>query len=394
MTATIAQKHNQDAAQKFTGEILIVANVSRSNKGGGWPHVRGLARGLRELQLPYTLLCGGEDAQSSDADFERIIARQAPQQPVLWRLGPIASLRFWQHEIKAAAQGCDAVIALSAGMAVAAKKALDRPVIYAPAILSAVEHPEWWLHKQVERWAYRRSDGVLLTTPDVQSTVEHIYGSIPGNVAIAPLGIDTDKLRHGDDPRAAYGIPANTHVLLTVGAINENKGQAIITRALAACAASAAETTSDWWWVVLGDGPDRTALEAAVCSSALRERIIFAGHATELGAWYRTADALVAASRHETFGLAIAEALSAGLPVVIPRNEPPYVLSPLASVVRSQRLGALFSRQSVTELSTALQMVLNDPDIAASGERAQRWARQALHWPAYAQAALDLIQAT
>jgi hypothetical protein len=41
------------------GEVLILANVSRGNTGGGWPHVRGLAQGLRESGSEYSLMCVG-----------------------------------------------------------------------------------------------------------------------------------------------------------------------------------------------------------------------------------------------------------------------------------------------------------------------------------------------
>jgi glycosyltransferase involved in cell wall biosynthesis len=364
------------------GEVLILANVSRGNTGGGWPHVRGLAQGLRESGSEYSLMCVGDGDGADDPEFKRIIERRPPQRPIVWRLGSFGSLSYWREQIRDVASGCAGVVALSAGMAVAAKQANCCPVIYAPAIISAVEHPNWWLEKRVEQRAFHRVDGVLLTTQSVCAVVDVIFGRPASPLKIASLGIDRGKLDGETNPRMTWGIPPEARVLLTVGKINENKGQHLIAQALgrAGC--------EDWWWVLLGDGPDRDALEQWVKASQLHGRVIFAGHAGTLGSWYKHAQVLVAASRHETFGLAIAEALACGLPVVIPRNEPPAVLSPLADAVERRGLGAVFSRGEALELSAAIEAVLRCGDIS---DRARQWADETLDWTAYASAALELL---
>lgn len=364
------------------GEILILANVSRGNTGGGWPHVRGLAQGLRELGVMHSLMCVGDDGEVEDSDFERFIQRRPPRRPIVWRLGSFGNLGFWREQIRQVAGGCTGVVALSAGMAVAAKQADCCPVVYAPAIISALEHPNWWLEKRVERHAFHGVDGVLLTTQSVCAAVDVIFKRPAVPLKIASLGIDRGKLDGATNPRSAWRIPPEARVLLTVGKINENKGQYLIARTLARAGCE------NWWWVLLGDGPDRGELERWVMDSQLHGRVIFAGHAETLGDWYRHADVLVAASRHETFGLAIAEALACGLPVVIPRNEPPVVLSPLADAVERAELGAVFSRGEALELSAAIESVLRGGDYS---ERACQWADETLDWTAYASAALELL---
>jgi alpha-1,6-mannosyltransferase len=70
--------------------------------------------------------------------------------------------------------------------------------------------------------------------------------------------------------------------------------------------------------VLFGDGPERARMEARVSG---RDDVVFAGFEGErekLGEALACADALVHGCPYETFGLSIAEALSAGLPVVVP----------------------------------------------------------------------------
>ncbi len=70
--------------------------------------------------------------------------------------------------------------------------------------------------------------------------------------------------------------------------------------------------------VLYGDGPERAAMEARVRG---RDDVRFLGFEKDrakLAAALASADALVHGCPHETFGFAIAEAMSVGLPVVVP----------------------------------------------------------------------------
>ena len=70
--------------------------------------------------------------------------------------------------------------------------------------------------------------------------------------------------------------------------------------------------------VLFGDGPERRAMEARVAG---RSDVTFAGFERDratLAAALASADALVHGCPFETFGLGVAEALSCGLPVIVP----------------------------------------------------------------------------
>lgn len=68
--------------------------------------------------------------------------------------------------------------------------------------------------------------------------------------------------------------------------------------------------------LIVGEGPDRPALERLAASVADKSDIRFVGHHVDLAPLYGSMDIFALASAREAFGLAIVEAMNAGLPVV------------------------------------------------------------------------------
>lgn len=180
-------------------------------------------------------------------------------------------------------------------------------------------------------------------------------------------------------------MPADAFVLLTVGLLNHNKGQVAIAGALARAA------RADWWWTLVGDGPDRPAVQAALRGTSLADRTVFADNSARLADWYAAADVLVSASRCETFSLVCAEALAAGLPVVLPANRPGSTLSPLAEVVTARQLGRTFERERPAGLGQVLTELADSPEARIElGARGRAYAGLHFCWDRYASCLLDL----
>lgn len=73
-----------------------------------------------------------------------------------------------------------------------------------------------------------------------------------------------------------------------------------------------------WRWLIAGDGPERRALEQHTSAAALGDRVRFLGHIAhrELPGFYSQGDVYLQPSLAEPWGLAINEAMAAGLPVL------------------------------------------------------------------------------
>jgi glycosyltransferase involved in cell wall biosynthesis len=137
------------------------------------------------------------------------------------------------------------------------------------------------------------------------------------------MGVPADRvqtLRNGVDlvrfsppaDRAAVreSLGLNALTLLSVGRLVPGKGHALVVRAL--------QQIPDAELVVVGDGPERSAIEEAVKAGGLSGRVRFTGalpHA-KLVEYYRAADVMVLASASEGMPNVVLEALACGMPVV------------------------------------------------------------------------------
>jgi glycosyltransferase involved in cell wall biosynthesis len=110
------------------------------------------------------------------------------------------------------------------------------------------------------------------------------------------------------------------------------------------------------------------ALQALAMQLRLAERIEFLGEleGTELAAYYRQADLFVLPSYHEGYGMALAEALAWGLPIVS------TTAGAIPDTVPTEA-GLLVALGDVKALTAALTRVMTEPALRqqlASGARA------------------------
>jgi glycosyltransferase involved in cell wall biosynthesis len=108
-------------------------------------------------------------------------------------------------------------------------------------------------------------------------------------------------------PWLADGIPT----LVAAGRLTPVKDFSTLLRAFARVAAGRPCRLA-----ILGEGPERTTLEAERDRLGLADRVILPGVAADPLAWFARAAAVVVSSRYEGFGLVLAEAMSCGTPVV------------------------------------------------------------------------------
>ncbi|MDF3981793.1 glycosyltransferase family 1 protein [Luteibacter sp. PPL201] len=131
------------------------------------------------------------------------------------------------------------------------------------------------------------------------------------DVRVLRRAVDTLRFHpehRDDDLRAAWGADADTPVVLSVGRVAPEKNLHVVIEAYRALARRVPKARC----VIVGDGPERAALEAA------HPDVIFAGtrRGIELAAFYASADLFVFPSLTETFGNVVLEAMASGVPVV------------------------------------------------------------------------------
>ena len=71
--------------------------------------------------------------------------------------------------------------------------------------------------------------------------------------------------------------------------------------------------------VLAGHGPERVAVEAQIEAAGVADRIRLLGSVSDVEGLYAAADIFAFPSRYEAFGVALLEAMAAGLPSVVTR---------------------------------------------------------------------------
>jgi glycosyltransferase involved in cell wall biosynthesis len=156
-------------------------------------------------------------------------------------------------------------------------------------------------------------------------------------------------------------VPPDARVLLAVCRLERQKGVDVAVRAVAAVRAR----QPDVELVVLGEGPERAALEGLAGELGVPLRLL--GRVPDVTAWLRRAGLLVHPVRWEGFGLAVLEAMVAGLPVVASR------VSSLPELVVDGVTGVLVEPDDPAALAAGIERALAAP--AQLGEAGKHRAR-------------------
>lgn len=187
--------------------------------------------------------------------------------------------------------------------------------------------------------------------------VEECGGRHADKIIVLHCGVDTDELRPAarDRPREA------PFTVACVGTLHEVKGQTHLVEACRLLAADGIEVVCR----LVGDGPDRRALERQLEAAGLRGRIELEGSLTGAGVLrvLHDADVLAAPSvpsrdgRREGIPVALMEAMSVGLPVVASR------LSGIPELVEDGVNGLLTPPGDARAVADALRRLHADPAL-------------------------------
>jgi glycosyltransferase involved in cell wall biosynthesis len=232
--------------------------------------------------------------------------------------------------------------------------------------------------RESERAALAAVSRVIVTSPATRRILVADYSVPDDMITVALPGIE----RTG--AALARKLAGDTVNLLAVGAVVPRKGYDVLIEAVDRLAGL------DWQLVIAGDCKRDSAtardLAATIARKRLERRVCLAGSVSEreLGELYRDAHVFVLASRFEGYGMAYAEAIAYGLPIIgtrtgaIPDTVPPGA-------------GILVPPDDAAALGTALRSMISYTWLR---ERCASVARAAPMptWEAAAQAFLDVFQ--
>lgn len=167
-------------------------------------------------------------------------------------------------------------------------------------------------------------------------------------ISIARCGIDLSKFSYNDSPRLTPPWK-----IITVGRLSPEKAHSGL---ITAYSLLPPHQQSRCNLEIIGEGPERQALEARIADLKLADHIQLPGSATEaeVSKALQNADLFVLSSLIEGLPVVIMEAMATGVPVIAPR------IAGIPELIEDGKTGSLFEAGNWDQLAGKIDALLND----------------------------------
>jgi len=200
--------------------------------------------------------------------------------------------------------------------------------------------------------AYRRADAVIAVSIPIRDRL--VRSSVPAaQVRLLANARAVRPLLSREEARRRLGLGGRDAVIGWVGRFTHEKGADVFLEALALL------PDRSWRAAVIGDGNDRSVLEALARTLGVADRVNWHGMVADAADLYPAFDVWVLSSRTEGTPIALLEAMAARVPIVATAvgGVPDVVTSAEALLVPGER---------PEELAQALSAALSDSEGAAA----------------------------
>lgn len=239
------------------------------------------------------------------------------------------------------------------------------------------------------------ADAVIATDRSLEAVVLRHLGIPRERMTTIPNALDLRAVDAAIDPgiierlRLQHGLGPDERVLLSVGRLEESKGFHVLLRALAAAADHGGLEGVPWRWVLLGDGPNRGALERLADELGVRRRVLFAGRVSDadMHAWHELAALFVHPTLYEGSSLVTLEAMAHRRAVVA------SAAGGIPDKVRPGESGWLVPPGDPSALAAAISGAISDPArLSRYGAAGRAIVEREFSWRAAGDATLALYR--
>jgi teichuronic acid biosynthesis glycosyltransferase TuaC len=227
-------------------------------------------------------------------------------------------------------------------------RALGRPVVITARGSDLNLIAEYMMPRRWIRWAAARADGLVCVSPGLRLRLVGL-GTDAERVRVLRNGVDLALFRRVDPEAARRALGLKRPTLLAVGNLVALKRHTLMVEAL--------PLLSDADLVVVGEGPERTAIENLARRLGVDERVRLLGHLPQeqLPAVYSAADLLLLMSTHEGWPNVLLESMACGTPVVVSD------FAGVADIVAAAEAGQIVSGPTPQSLANAIREALAAP---------------------------------
>ncbi|MCA1791060.1 MAG: glycosyltransferase [Thioalkalivibrio sp.] len=367
-------------AQPDGMKILMLSDVYFPRINGVSTSIASFRASLQRLGHTVTLICPDYPlGQMDEPGVIRIRSRGVPGDPEdrMMRYRDILALAP-----RLADPGFDLIhvhtpfVAHYAGLALGRRLGIPVVATYHTLFEEYLHHyvrwlPRPWLRFTARRFSVRQChqlSGLIVPSSAMREALTR-YG-VTTSMATIPTGLALETFtrpREESDFRARFGLAQKARLLLFVGRAAYEKNIEFLIDMLPRVLAE----HPDAHLVVTGEGPAQDALARRAREQGVTEAVLFLGYLDRNGplqAAYLAADAFVFASRTETQGLVLLEALAMGTPVVS------TAVMGTRDVVKEGE-GCLIAEEDLDDFAAKVNRLLGDDNLRQTlAERARSYA--------------------
>ena len=212
----------------------------------------------------------------------------------------------------------------------------------------------------LERLLARVTTRLIAVSPQVRDDLVSLGVAPAGKFSVVRLGVELGERVQtqvaGEEARARLGIRPERFVVGWVGRMTGVKRIGDVLESLA----KVRERGIDAVLVMVGDGPDRGAVEQRASELGIIRHCYLLGYQEDVSGWYQAFDTLILPSANEGTPVVVIEALAAGCPVVATS------VGGVPDVVHDGVDGFLVPAGDVDQLAERLARLAGDPKLRAS----------------------------
>lgn len=174
-----------------------------------------------------------------------------------------------------------------------------------------------WIIRKAAKYA-NACDQIIIPTESLKNIIKN-WGVVNENIKAIPTGIEEEIYKNPDRSlvRNKYGINEDETLLLSISRLTKEKNVRFLLRAVSEILKSKSKVK----FLIAGEGYLVPELKKIVRRNSIEDKVIFAGivNKKEIKDYYAAGDIFVYASKSETQGMIISEAMYSGLPIVAVR---------------------------------------------------------------------------
>jgi len=216
----------------------------------------------------------------------------------------------------------------------------------------------------LSRWLYMRAAAYVVTTGEAlkRQMVER-NGFRPNRIESVPTGMDAGRFRPGERKasRAKFGLPQDKTLVGIIATLRSWKGHALLIEAMT-------RLPEHIELVIVGDGPQRQALEQKIARLGLQGRVHMQGQQADVLPWLRALDIFALPSyANEGVPQALLQAMLVELPCVT------TPVGGIPEIAEHERTALLVAPRDPGALAAAIERLSNNEGLRRElGEAARK----------------------